>query len=166
MLSELTLTTSNGFNVMPSNSAAFSQPRDSQPLGSIRIRQRALHSTYCQVSDSVTLGGAGESSFLTDFLDDADAVGLMTTHQDPLPQSIPWIFLTISPLLQPRIWLPGGSDSKESACNAGDLGSILGLRRSPGKGSGYPLQHSCPRIPRAEEPRGLQFTGLQRVGHD
>ena len=31
---------------------------------------------------------------------------------------------------------PGGSDSKESACNAGHLGSILGLGRSPGEGNG------------------------------
>ena len=36
----------------------------------------------------------------------------------------------------------GGSDGKESACNAGDLGSIPGLGRSPG-GGGNPLQHSC-----------------------
>ena len=32
---------------------------------------------------------------------------------------------------------------KESACNAGDLGSILGLGRSPGEGNGNPLQYSC-----------------------
>ena len=38
---------------------------------------------------------------------------------------------------------PGGSDGKESACNAGDLGSIPGLRRSPGGGHGNPLQYSC-----------------------
>ena len=38
---------------------------------------------------------------------------------------------------------PGGSDGKESACNAGDPGLIPGLRRSPGEGSGYPLQYSC-----------------------
>ena len=37
---------------------------------------------------------------------------------------------------------PGGSDGKESACNAGDLGSIPGLGRSPGEGKGYPLQYS------------------------
>ena len=37
---------------------------------------------------------------------------------------------------------PGGSDSKESACNAGDLGSIPGSGRSPGEGKGYPLQYS------------------------
>ena len=38
---------------------------------------------------------------------------------------------------------PGGSDSKESACNAGDRGSIPGSGRSPGEGTGYPLQNSC-----------------------
>ena len=36
----------------------------------------------------------------------------------------------------------GGSVGKESACNAGDLGSIPGLGRSVGEGSGYPLQYS------------------------
>ena len=35
------------------------------------------------------------------------------------------------------------SDGKESACNAGDLGSIPGLGRSPGEGNGNPLQYSC-----------------------
>ena len=37
---------------------------------------------------------------------------------------------------------PCGSAGKESACNAGDLGSIAGLGRSPGEGKGYPLQYS------------------------
>ena len=36
-----------------------------------------------------------------------------------------------------------GSDGKESACNVRDLGLILGLGRSPGKGNGSPLQYSC-----------------------
>ena len=35
---------------------------------------------------------------------------------------------------------PGGSDGKESAGNMGDLGSIPGLGKSPGEGTGYPLQ--------------------------
>ena len=35
-----------------------------------------------------------------------------------------------------------GSDGEESACNAGDLGSVPGLGRSPGKGKSYPLQYS------------------------
>ena len=39
--------------------------------------------------------------------------------------------------------VPGGSDGKASACNAGDLGSIPGLWRSPGEGNGNALQYSC-----------------------
>ena len=38
---------------------------------------------------------------------------------------------------------PGGSDGKESACNAGDPGLISGLGRSPGERNGNPLQYSC-----------------------
>ena len=37
---------------------------------------------------------------------------------------------------------PGGSDGKESACNVGDLALIPGSGRSPGEGTGYPLQYS------------------------
>ena len=39
--------------------------------------------------------------------------------------------------------LPGGSDGKESSCNAGDPGSILGPGRSPGQGNDNLLQYSC-----------------------
>ena len=44
-------------------------------------------------------------------------------------------------------WLgfPGSTGSKESACNAGDLGLIPGSGRFPGEGNGNPLQYSCPR---------------------
>ena len=42
-----------------------------------------------------------------------------------------------------NICFPGSSDSKESACNEGDLGPIPGLGRSPGEGNGNLLQHSC-----------------------
>ena len=42
------------------------------------------------------------------------------------------------------IWgFPGGSGSKESACNAGNPDLISGSGRSPGEGNGYPLQYSC-----------------------
>ena len=44
---------------------------------------------------------------------------------------------------------PGGSDSKESACNAGDPGSVPGSGRSLGGGHGNPLQYSC-----LENPHG------------
>ena len=53
--------------------------------------------------------------------------------------------------LPPPIFLgfSGGSDGKESACNAGDLGLIPGLGRSPGGGHGTLLQYSC-----LENPHG------------
>ena len=50
-------------------------------------------------------------------------------------------------LICPSIWLLVGtlcgSDNKESACSAGDPGSIPGLGSSPGEGNGNPLQYSC-----------------------
>ena len=39
--------------------------------------------------------------------------------------------------------VPGGSDSKASACNVGDQGSVSRSGRSPGEGNGYPLKYSC-----------------------
>ena len=56
--------------------------------------------------------------------------------------------------------------SKESNCNAGDPVLIPGLGRSPGEGSGYPLQYLAQRIPWKEEPGWLQSVGLRRVGLD
>ena len=46
-------------------------------------------------------------------------------------------------LIKHRWGFPGGSDGKESACNAGDLGAIPGLVRSPGEGNNNPLKYSC-----------------------
>ena len=42
-----------------------------------------------------------------------------------------------------HFYIPGSSDGKESACNAGDLGSIPGSGRWPGEGNGNSLQYSC-----------------------
>ena len=55
---------------------------------------------------------------------------------------------------------------KNPPANAGDMGSIPGLIRSPGVGNGNPLQ--CPGMenPWTEEPGELQSMGSQRVGHD
>ena len=62
---------------------------------------------------------------------------------------------------------PGGSAGKESTCNAGDLGSIPGLGRSPAGGHGNPLQYSYLENPMdREEPGGLQSIGSQRVAQD
>ena len=43
----------------------------------------------------------------------------------------------------PTLSIPGGSDSEESACNAGDLGLITKSGRSPGEENGNPLQYAC-----------------------
>ena len=56
---------------------------------------------------------------------------------------------------------PGGSDSKVSACNVGDLGSIPESGRYPGEGNGNPLQYSTWKIPWSEEPGRPQSMGSQ-----
>ena len=56
----------------------------------------------------------------------------------------------------------GDSVSKEYTCNAGDLGLILELGRSPEEGNGNPLKYLAWRIPWTEEPGGLQSMGSQR----
>ena len=55
----------------------------------------------------------------------------------------------------------GGSDSKEFACNTGDLGLVPGLGRFSGEGNVNLLQYSCLEIPWTEEPGRLQSLGLQ-----
>ena len=57
--------------------------------------------------------------------------------------------------------IPRGSARKESTCNAGDLGLIPGLGRSPKEGKGYHSSILAWRIPWT-----VQSMGLQRVGHD
>ena len=59
---------------------------------------------------------------------------------DPSVGKIPWRRERLPTLV--FLGIPGGSAGKESTCNAGDLGSIPELGRSPGEGEGYPLQYS------------------------
>ena len=61
---------------------------------------------------------------------------------------------------------PGGSDGKESVCNAGDLGSIPGSGRSPGEGIGYTLQCSWASIVTqlVKNPPAIQETWVQSLG--
>ena len=65
-----------------------------------------------------------------------------------------------------RKGFPGGSDGKESACNAGDLGSIPGSRSYLGEGNGNPLQYSC--LENSMDRGAWQATvhGVSRVEHD
>ena len=69
-------------------------------------------------------------------------------HTDPVQALLVFMYIfirnevTVNGLVL-LISIPGGSDSKASAYNAEDLGSIPGLGRSPGEGNGNPLQYSC-----------------------
>ena len=59
--------------------------------------------------------------------------------------------IDLSVIMSKSIFIPGGSDDKESACNAGDPDSIPGLGRSAGGGHGNPLQYSCLENPMKEK---------------
>ena len=59
-------------------------------------------------------------------------------------------------LIYVRDRFPGGSDSKEPACNVGDLGLIPGSGRSPGEGNCYPFHILAWKIPWTEESGRLQ----------
>ena len=69
----------------------------------------------------------------------------MATHSNILAWRIPWteeagrLLSTVSQ----HLGFPCGISGKESACNTGDLGSILGSGRSPGEANGNLLQYSC-----------------------
>ena len=78
-----------------------------------------------------------------DLLDPVIELGSPALQVDSLPTELsgkPWLRMAWC-----KHWhrgFPGGSDGKESACNEGDLGSILELGRSPGEGKDYPVQYS------------------------
>ena len=62
--------------------------------------------------------------------------------------------------------VPWWLSSKDSACQAGDTGSIPGSGRSPGEGNGNPLQYSCLGNLMDRKAWWVQFTGSQRMRHD
>ena len=64
--------------------------------------------------------------------------------------------------------LPGGSDGKESACNAGDPGSIPGSARSSGEEIGYLLQYSWASlvVQLVKNPPAMQETPVQFLGQE
>ena len=83
-----------------------------------------------------------------------ETLGWFLSQEDPwrrdrLPTLVFWGF-------------PGDTDGKEYACNTGDLGSIPGLGRPPGRGHGNPLQYSC-----LENPHGQRsLVGYSPWGHE
>ena len=68
--------------------------------------------------------------------------------------------------IQTYLRLPCSSAGKESACSAGDPGSIPVLERSPGEGYGHPLQYSCLENPMDRGAWQAIVHGVARVGHD
>ena len=65
-----------------------------------------------------------------------------------------------------EVGFPHSLASKESACNAGDLGSIPRLGRSPGEENGNPLHYSWLENPMDREALQATLYGVARVGHD
>ena len=83
--------------------------------------------------------------------------------QETLVRSLGWEDLLEKGTLPIPVSLgfSGGSDSKESSCSAGDLGSIPGLGRSPRGGHGKPLQCSWLKNHHGQRRCGGQSMGLQ-----
>ena len=84
------------------------------------------------------------------------AIDSYLTLKDTLGTSV---FIRLREML--KAGFPGGADSKESACNVADPGSVPGLGRSSGEGNGNPLQYSSP-----ENPHGQRcLEGYSPWGH-
>ena len=89
---------------------------------------------------------------------------MQETPVDPWVGKIPWRRDRLpTPVF---LGFPGGSDDKESACNAGDPGLICGLEDPLEKGMATHSSTLAWRFPRIEQPDRIQSMGLQRVGHD
>ena len=79
----------------------------------------------------------------------------------PKPKNLKCIIITsMAPYNKLMLGFPGGSDSKDSACSVGDLGSVPGLGRSPGEGNGNSLQYSGLENPR---DRGASWATVHGV---
>ena len=87
-------------------------------------------------------------------------------HQESIHQStLLYLLLHLSPS-HLFYGLPGGSDGKESACNAEDLGLIPRLGASPGEGYGNTLQYSCLENPLDRGAWWIAMNRVSRVGQD
>ena len=99
----------------------------------------------------------------------APSLSSVPAHREPVSETSKTVY-NITPLWSPDLGLcllilcwgfPCSSIGKESACNAGEWGSIPGLGRSLGEGKGYPLQYSG-----LENPMDYSVHGIARIGHD
>ena len=80
-------------------------------------------------------------------------------HRQALPEMLT---LAKQEQLMSNRGFPGGSNGEESACNAGDLGSIPGSGRSPGEGHGNPLQYPCLENPMDRGAWQATFSGVTK----
>ena len=109
-----------------------------QSLGSQRLRHNLATEQQEEVMSRIAFSVFSRAALIAQLVKNLPA--MQKTRFDSWVGKIPWrrdklptpVFLDF----------PGGSAGKESTCNAGDLGSIPGLGRSPGEGKGYPLQYS------------------------
>ena len=97
-------------------------------------------------------------------------LNLLSTNQPSGRRDPLWADRAVSqadlPLCQVLVDFPSGSDGEESACDAGDLGLIPGLGRTPGEGNGNPLRCSGLANPMDRGAWWATLVGSQRVGHD
>ena len=90
-----------------------------------------------------------------------------TSHQYIILMASCWLFrISKKEVASVLKGFPGGSDSNESTCEAGDLGSIPGLGRSPGEKNGYTRQYSCLENSHGQRSLVGHSSGGCRVGHD
>ena len=100
------------------------------------------------------------------------AFGRTMFRQDMVSCPLQSVSLGSSAFCPLEIWaydsesFPCSSNGKESACDAGDPGSIPWLGRSPGERNGNSLQYSCLENPKNRGTWRVQSMGSQRVGHD
>ena len=128
-----------------------------QSLGSQRLRHNLATEQQEEVMSRIAFSVFSRAALIAQLVKNLPA--MQKTRFDSWVGKIPWrrdklptpVFLDF----------PGGSAGKESTCNAGDLGSIPGLGRSPGEGKGYRPQYSG-----LENSMDYIFMGSQRAEHN
>ena len=115
------------------------------PLGRHRQKSLLLFNQRCLLKDATPVAQRIQ------FKDWCAYKGSVSTQGSSGGWHIIWYMLAFTQAAF-RQHLPGSSDSKASAYNVGDPGSIPGSGRSPGEGNGNPLQYSC-----LENPMDLGF---------
>ena len=117
------------------------------------------HSSYHQSEPSIRIFTLLMKRYgLPWWLSDKNSPAVQKTQVQSLDQE--------DPLEEGMATHSNDSDGKESACNAGDLGSVPGWGRSSGEGHGNPLQYSCLENPIDEGARQATVHGVQRVRYN